>query len=496
MGGGQRPGKRWSTGRSSSIFLLIISFAALLLGGRSSKLWVLFSLLRPALRHWALRTHADPLHFSNPRGYWTPFISIRRLGALIHSIAFWKFHYCASCTLTSYVTRQQKGLMSSSNAPGWPPSMHDPAHHQQDFAAAESLLQHSRSARNYSAPAMDGFATSMPPGSVNQAPQAYAMEPSQAPLMDTMSPVQYQTQFNHSFQPPITPQEHVPQPYHASLAPSPTSDLQGSYDHHMQTPQGQIHTPVVPSLVSQGKYNNGRRQSNEHNANGSDSQSPVMQKDSKGTNTSWTPHSKEVSATKASIKQDVDEKPAWSELKTKAGKERKRLPLACIACRRKKIRCSGEKPACKHCQRSRVPCVYKVTTRKAAPRTDYMAMLDRRLKRMEERVIKIIPKEEDKDSPAIPRAVLKPSAGNQSASGKKRAAEEAFGPQLDQWAVAKTSAHPQKGKKPEESKTNMEGADDLPSAEIQEHLSEVFFDCLYGQSYHLLHKPSYMRRLR
>src|SRR6187402_613254 len=89
-----------------------------------------------------------------------------------------------------------------------------------------------------------------------------------------------------------------------------------------------------------------------------------------------------------------DPNPPWSELKTKAGKERKRLPLACIACRRKKIRCSGEKPACKHCLRSRIPCVYKVTTRKAAPRTDYMAMLDKRLKRMEERIIKIVPKEE------------------------------------------------------------------------------------------------------
>lgn len=89
-----------------------------------------------------------------------------------------------------------------------------------------------------------------------------------------------------------------------------------------------------------------------------------------------------------------DPAPAWSELKTKAGKERKRLPLACIACRRKKIRCSGEKPACKHCLRSRIPCVYKVTTRKAAPRTDYMAMLDKRLKKMEDRIIKAIPKSE------------------------------------------------------------------------------------------------------
>ena len=60
------------------------------------------------------------------------------------------------------------------------------------------------------------------------------------------------------------------------------------------------------------------------------------------------------------------EHPIWAELKTKAGKERKRLPLACIACRRKKIRCSGEKPACKHCLRSRNPCIYKFSTRKVA----------------------------------------------------------------------------------------------------------------------------------
>ena len=99
--------------------------------------------------------------------------------------------------------------------------------------------------------------------------------------------------------------------------------------------------------------------------------------------------------------------PQWTEMKTKAGKERKRLPLACIACRRKKIRCSGEKPACKHCVRSRIPCVYKVTTRKAAPRTDYMAMLDKRLKRMEDRVIKLIPKE---SLPSVARRWCSPRA--------------------------------------------------------------------------------------
>lgn len=204
----------------------------------------------------------------------------------------------------------------------------------------------------------------------------------------------------------------------------------------------------------------------------------------------------------------TDNAPAWSELKTKAGKERKRLPLACIACRRKKIRCSGEKPACKHCLRSRIPCVYKVTARKAAPRTDYMAMLDKRLKRMEERIIKIIPKSEQEGASSVTRAVVKPAIpgtlNNAKQANKKRGADEAFGSDLENWARG-----PSKSKidapnrtatihiqETEESKLLLEGGDALPSKEIQEHLAEVYFENIYGQAYHLLHKPSFMRKLK
>ncbi|RMZ91395.1 hypothetical protein DV736_g1365, partial [Chaetothyriales sp. CBS 134916] len=178
---------------------------------------------------------------------------------------------------------------------------------------------------------------------------------------------------------------------------------------------------------------------------------------------------------------DGEKRPAWSELKTKAGKERKRLPLACIVCRRKKIRCSGEKPACKHCLRARVPCVYKVTTRKAAPRTDYMAMLDKRLKRMEDRVIKAIPKDELPDLSQTGRA----STAKSGLLGKKRSADEAFTKELNEWTSMR-----------EENKLFTEGLESLPSQQMQEHLAEVFFDCVYGQSYLLLHKPSFMRKLK
>ena len=203
--------------------------------------------------------------------------------------------------------------------------------------------------------------------------------------------------------------------------------------------------------------------------------------------------------------------PAWSELKTKAGKDRKRLPLACIACRRKKIRCSGEKPACKHCLRSRIPCVYKVNTRKAAPRTDYMAMLDKRLKRMEDRVIKIVPKSDERQPAMLSRAALKPNIGNTTSSTKppvkKRGAEEAFGSDdLEAWAdttgdggkaKGEENLQPAVGEHPcDDSVLSREGAEALPPKEVQEHLAQIFFDNVYGQSYLLLHKPSYMRKLR
>ncbi|EZF69666.1 hypothetical protein H105_07898, partial [Trichophyton soudanense CBS 452.61] len=221
---------------------------------------------------------------------------------------------------------------------------------------------------------------------------------------------------------------------------------------------------------------------------------------------------------------NTEQERPWTELKTKAGKERKRLPLACIVCRRKKIRCSGEKPACKHCYRSRIPCVYKVTTRKAAPRTDYMAMLDKRLKRMEERVMKAIPKDEQRDMVAIGRATVKPlPPGHASrparASLKKRTATEAFNAELSEWTKPLTTAMPntQPGQAEQigppgkgqdirtvmpalhvntEHKLLSQGVEFLPSMELQEHLAEVFFDCVYGQSYLLLHKPSFMRKLK
>lgn len=136
-----------------------------------------------------------------------------------------------------------------------------------------------------------------------------------------------------------------------------------------------------------------------------------------------------------------------------------------------------------------------------------MAMLDKRLKRMEERIIKIVPKEEH-DPTAVIRAQVKPALPGttpaKAPASKKRPAEDAFGPELDMWANTSSKDHVLGSSKPtslmlqeqEDNRLLTEGSETLPSQEIQEHLAEIFFENLYGQTYHLLHKPSFMRKLK
>lgn len=135
-----------------------------------------------------------------------------------------------------------------------------------------------------------------------------------------------------------------------------------------------------------------------------------------------------------------------------------------------------------------------------------MAMLDKRLKRMEDRVIKIIPKEDLRDTsqrssvrPPLPGTVAK---NDKNEENNKRSVDEAFTTELQEWSKDKTGSGPLdhaakvRTQKESENKLFSEGAEALPPQHLQEHLAEVFFDCIYGQSYLLLHKPSFMRKLK
>lgn len=138
-----------------------------------------------------------------------------------------------------------------------------------------------------------------------------------------------------------------------------------------------------------------------------------------------------------------------------------------------------------------------------------MATLDKRMKRMEERLLKYVSKDQAAALGPIARSVVKPnpaalqSINDSQRNSRKRTAERAFGddirkkPQL----VPKVSesSQPLSVKRTQGDVSDEmleEGKDKLPSRELQEHLVEVYFECVYGQTYLLLHKPSFMRQFK
>ena len=375
--------------------------------------------------------------------------------------------------------------MGSLNPSTWP---------TQDLEAAESMLQHSRGAR----------AVSSTPSYPHENTQSFAQDPSSLPNPASRIQLPPYSQFSPPLGPLTSggPNASFTAVNDVKLPPIPALHRQWNavddqaFKQYPNEPEPSITSPVIHNLNEKADQDKGR----DRRQGSTKGSGPMVANSSRGQKAygraSMASDSQQEASEKLQNREETDIKPAWAYEKTKAGKDRKRLPLACIACRRKKIRCSGEKPACKHCTRSRMPCVYKVTTRKAAPRTDYMAMLDRRLKRMEDRVIKIIPKEEALRNASLPRAVVKPGSASHGHTSKKRGATEAFGARVEDWARSKPHPHSFKSTDIEENSIMMDGAEFLPSKEIQEHLSEVFFDFVYGQSYHLMHKPSYMRKLQ
>ena len=374
--------------------------------------------------------------------------------------------------------------------------------HSRLYEAAESMLQHARMSR----PPQQSLNGSRP--SNNYPPENDLSQ--QLNRMPTV-PISPYPAFSITHQSAHAEQAHNYNSVEGGLLDSP-QDMKTALDQHGQQTFPCHPSPHVPfpsddevrQLSGRGVHAHDTAVKQFDVGNYTESSSPVssrgfVSKEAEMHKPLMRPLGKKSGKKSTAIKEEDEKPPPWSELKTKAGKDRKRLPLACIACRRKKIRCSGEKPACKHCFRSRTPCVYKVTTRKAAPRTDYMAMLDKRLKRMEERVIKIIPGDEVSNVSVIGRAHVRPpgpAQGTKAQNTKKRAADEAFGPEHGDWASLTLSKSSARSHDRDLNKTLTEGSEKLPSKDIQEHLAEVYFDCLYGQTYLLLHKPSFMKRLR
>ncbi|KAF8936674.1 hypothetical protein BGZ58_003860 [Dissophora ornata] len=67
----------------------------------------------------------------------------------------------------------------------------------------------------------------------------------------------------------------------------------------------------------------------------------------------------------------------------KAPAKRVRIPIACVNCRHKKIKCDGQTP-CSHCEKFRAECIYPVATKPV--NHEYVETLENRLKSVESRL--------------------------------------------------------------------------------------------------------------
>ncbi|KAK9377911.1 fungal-specific transcription factor domain-containing protein, partial [Lipomyces chichibuensis] len=193
-----------------------------------------------------------------------------------------------------------------------------------------------------------------------------------------------------------------------------------------------------------------------------------------------------------SVDDDHHHKHGHSSHNSGQGSDKRKLVIACVACRKKKVKCSGDRPACKNCLRLNVPCQYPAAKNRGS-RFGYHEMLNKRLEMMERHI--------------------KPPAGTSSpyhASNKSSTVPllglgygVATGDDVDSDLIHSLgdTAGIGDADSPTSSRERVQVNNSLvnvsmPEFEIIEHLTELYFRYLNNQSYSFLHKPTFIPRLR
>ncbi|KAK9470890.1 fungal-specific transcription factor domain-containing protein, partial [Dipodascopsis tothii] len=202
--------------------------------------------------------------------------------------------------------------------------------------------------------------------------------------------------------------------------------------------------------------------------------------------------------------------------------DKRKLVIACIACRKKKVKCSGDRPACANCLRLNVPCQYPAVKNRGS-RFGYKEMLTKRLEMMERHI--------RPPSSAAARAILdeplgeskkRTADGTLKSLGYSAAADDAASDLMQSLSREPphglmpnkitirgpggmpVSAHSDSTRSEEDSpssaaalaraQTHIEVH--MPDFDTINHLTELYFHYLHNQSYAFLHKPTFVPRLR
>lgn len=59
--------------------------------------------------------------------------------------------------------------------------------------------------------------------------------------------------------------------------------------------------------------------------------------------------------------------------------------IACVLCRKRKLRCDGLRPTCSTCKRLSHDCAYDEVRKKSGPKRGYVKLLEQRLREWEKR---------------------------------------------------------------------------------------------------------------
>lgn len=221
-----------------------------------------------------------------------------------------------------------------------------------------------------------------------------------------------------------------------------------------------------------------------------------------------------------------------SSNRSAAATPKKKLVVACIGCRKKKIKCSSDRPACTNCLRLNIPCEYPVI-RNRGSRFGYMEMLNRRMQHLEKYInCSTNPNYKPQfvaihQKPERPAQLLYTSCGSTRGtvnSGYTNIKSNAnlltdlmkptstetdslitqLGPTIHKELTPPPSANfldsdfnssgVASGATASASQFARTGQ--LPPLEIIIHLAELYFRSIHGQTYNFLHKPTFIPRIK
>jgi hypothetical protein len=60
----------------------------------------------------------------------------------------------------------------------------------------------------------------------------------------------------------------------------------------------------------------------------------------------------------------------------------KQKRIACVLCRKRKLRCDGARPSCATCKRLSHDCAYDEVRKKSGPKRGYVKLLEQRLRKL------------------------------------------------------------------------------------------------------------------